>query len=259
MCNPRRVKVTATREVQESWQQEVERRVELSEEVVGEARVRQSLGGTLGESVLVALRRALSRGAEGWEAVGEGYRHEVEGGHVVYRSETQNLEIVAVDQSMVQTEATVRRVVEGETRGSQSTEAETTWYDDNWGGRTEEVAQKEADALARRRLDNQARQKVEADQAAAEREVEGEVEDDARTTAEEQLAQAAKAERERLAQRARANLENVGVRCNLAFNRLLAGAMRDALAAYARRSGGTVVRCSGEDEDVLEMEIRLDA
>ena len=37
MCNPRRVKVTATREIQECWQREVERRVELSEEVVGEA------------------------------------------------------------------------------------------------------------------------------------------------------------------------------------------------------------------------------
>ncbi len=253
MCNPRRVKVTATREVQESWQRVVERQVELSEEVAGEARVSQNLGGTLGDSVLIALRRALTRGAEGWEPVDGGYCHEVEGGYVVYRPETQNLEIVAVDQTTVQADVTSRRVVEGETRAVHSTEAESTWYDDHWGGRTEEVAQNEADALAQRRLDNKVRQSVEADQAAAEREVE----DEARITAQEQLTQSAEAERARLAQQARDNLENVGVRCNLAFNRLLANAMRDALAAYARLHGGTVVRCSDEQQGELVMDIEL--
>ncbi len=257
MCNPRRVKVTATREVQESWQRVVERQVELSEEVAGEARVSQNLGGTLGDSVLIALRRALTRGSEGWEPVDGGYRREVEGGYVVYRPETQNLEIVAIDEATVQADVTARRVVAGETRGVQSTEAESTWYDDHWSGRTEEVAQKEADALAQRRLDNKARQSVEADQVAAEKEVEGDVEDEARTTAQEQLAQSAEAERARLAQQARDNLENVGVRCNLAFNRLLANAMRDALAAFARLHGGTVVHCSDEQQDELVMEIEL--
>ena len=93
MCNPRRVKVTATRDINERWEIEVQRCVEMSEFVRGEARITQSLQGSLGEPILLAIQRALEEGVAGWEEDGDVYRHDVEGGYVSYRPATQELEI----------------------------------------------------------------------------------------------------------------------------------------------------------------------
>src|SRR5262249_57039713 len=55
MCNPRRVRITATRELAEAWQREVTRSVQLRGRVVGEARARQALGDALSTPVRVAF------------------------------------------------------------------------------------------------------------------------------------------------------------------------------------------------------------
>jgi hypothetical protein len=89
MCNPRRVSITATRELAEAWRREVSRTVQLRGRVVGEARVRQALGPTLGVPARRALDAALAGGVEGWREVEGGYRHDVEGGYVVYRPDEQ--------------------------------------------------------------------------------------------------------------------------------------------------------------------------
>ena len=50
MCNPRRVTVTATRDIAEAWRREVSRTVQLTEQVTGEARLRQTLSSRLGRA-----------------------------------------------------------------------------------------------------------------------------------------------------------------------------------------------------------------
>ena len=71
MCNPRRVTITATRELAEAWRQEVSRTVELTGRVAGEARVHQpGHVGLDGEGDVVGLLAGLdgaalvARGAE---------------------------------------------------------------------------------------------------------------------------------------------------------------------------------------------------
>ena len=78
MCNPRRIRVSASRQIDEAWQHEVSRTVELSATVTGEARVRQPLGTELSGQTLRALEVALAAPDSGWVQIENGYRMTVE-------------------------------------------------------------------------------------------------------------------------------------------------------------------------------------
>ena len=62
MCDPRRVTVTATRQVQEAWEREVQRVAEFPGTLIGEARIRQPLDASLGGPAMMALHTALLNG-----------------------------------------------------------------------------------------------------------------------------------------------------------------------------------------------------
>ena len=114
MCNPRRVTITATRELDEEWQREVTRTTQLSAEVVGEARVNQALAGSLGPAALGALERTLAEGDDEWREAEDGtYRHDVEGGYVVYDPGSQELTIVATREDTVEAAGTATELLEG--------------------------------------------------------------------------------------------------------------------------------------------------
>src|SRR4051794_37798174 len=113
MCNPRRITVTATRELAEAWQQEVSRTVRVQGWVAGEARVRRPLAASLADPVLRALEDELATGADGWREVAEGYRLDLEGGYLLYHAEDRSLEIVARLEEDVAAEGTATETVGG--------------------------------------------------------------------------------------------------------------------------------------------------
>lgn len=255
MCNPRRVRVTATRELNEAWQREVTRTIEMRERVRGEARVRQQLDTALGTPTLRALESALVEDAS-WVEVDEGYRYDLEGGYVIYLLEERALEIVAVLEDDIVTTEQETRLLQGRVTAEISAEGEGRYYDDGWGGRTLEVGEKDAQAAAQRQLEEQSRAKLEQAGIEAESEVAAEIEAAARHKATERLQQQAGDRQTALAQQARQHLETVGLRGRQVFHQVLARAYRDAILAYARRHGAENIHCQ-EGEDVVEIEFNI--
>src|SRR6516165_4739670 len=95
MCNPRRIRVRATRELAEAWAQEVRRQATRAGRATGEARVRESLANSIGGPTLAALGSVLSR-LDGWTETPEGtFTRELDGGAITFDPATRELEISA--------------------------------------------------------------------------------------------------------------------------------------------------------------------
>jgi len=257
MCNPRRVSVTLTRDIAEAWRREVSRTAELSTRVVGTARLRQSLADSVGGPALRALENRLAAGEEGWQAVPEGYRCEVEGGYVLYLADEQVLEIVATLDDSVQAQGEAATVLSGEINTTLSASAERSYYDDGYGQLTEAGARQAAEDLARRTLTRESRQRLEQAQQQAEAAESIRLQAQAEAAAAANLATAAAERRELLSRQAEERLDIVGLHCRRAFNRLLAQAYRDAILAYARRHGAENIQCR-DDAETLEIEFLVD-
>ncbi len=256
MCNPRRIRVTATRQLNQAWEREVSRTVELQQQVIGEARVRQPLDATLGPPALRALEFALAADDSGWRKVEEGYRYDVEGGYVIYLVDEQALEIVATLPDEVKFSAQARTRLEGTVNTEISAEGEGRYYDDGWGGRTKKVAEQKAQEAAQQKLDEITRAQIERAENEAEAQAAMDIEAEARTQAQTQLQQRAAQRQEELSAQARQHLDTVGVRCRQAFHQVLARGYRDAILAYARRNGADNIQCN-EDGNIMEIEFNL--
>jgi hypothetical protein len=246
MCNPRRIQVSVTRRLNEAWQREVSRNVSLAENVVGEARVRQSLDATLGTPAIMALEMALDADNSGWTSVENGYRFDVEGGYVIYLMEERALEIVASLSDVVEACGEATEVLEGTLEDDVCVEGEGKYYDDGWGGQTKDKAEKAAQKDAEKKLKQAAQDKIKEAQTHAESQAEQDVQNQARIAAEKNLQEKVLTRREQLAQRAQEHLETVGVRCRQAFHEVLAQGYKNAILAYARRNGAVDLHTQDE-------------
>ncbi|MCP5420450.1 MAG: molecular chaperone DnaJ [Gammaproteobacteria bacterium] len=258
MCNPRRVTVTLTRDIAEAWRREISRSVELAERITGEARARQNLSAQLGGPALKALEARLTAGEEpAWRETAEGYRCDVDGGYVLYRLDEQVLEIVAARDETVAVRGQAATVLTGEVRETLETQATSGYYHDGYGGRTEAVARKDAEEIARQQLEEERQARLTAVQRQAESAAGADLQQRAQADAQSRLEQATAERQAELARQAEQHLEAVGVRCRQAFNELLARAYRDAILAYARRHGAENISCK-DDDGVMEIEFFVD-
>ncbi len=259
MCNPRRVEVTATRQVREAWEREVERAAEVTGIFSGEARVCQALDASVGAPALMALQNLLASGFEGWEELEDGsFRHEVEGGHVVYRPDDRSLEIVAVVTEELRETGIVHERLSGVVEEQIEARAEGQYYDDGWGGKTEERARQEAQEAADANIDASLRESLVEAAELAEKEQDGGLRRRAEQVAGQRLEQRGSERQAELSRCAREQLQEVGVRARQAFHHLLAHAYRDALTAMARRRGVSNDAISTrESEEYLEIEFQL--
>jgi hypothetical protein len=255
MCNPRRITVTATRQLQEAWQTEVSRTVQLQTQVTGEARIRQPLDTSLGSTALRALETILANDGA-WQEVEEGYRHNVSGGYIIYLVNEQALEIVASLSEEIQASAQETIRLEGVINQAIATEGQGMYYDDGWGGRTEAVGQKEAQTNAQRQLDQLSQEQLRQAQREAEAAIAASLETAAHNQAQSQLQAQAEQRRAILAAQARQHLDTVGLRCRQVFNAVLAQAYREAILAYARRQGAMNILCN-EGDNIIEIEFNL--
>lgn len=256
MCNPRRIQVTATRQINEAWEREVTRAVQLQGLVSGQARVIQQLGPTVGVPALEAIQQLLAEGVPDWQRTDAGYRHDVEGGYVVYDPLQQTIAIVAECEDLVTATGAHTEALSGllQTEASQTGEG---MYDvDGWGGRTREVGEKQAQDDVQRKLDEEQKRLVREIAEQAEKQATADVEAAARREAAKRLARAEAERREQLAADARANLRQVGMRTRQAFHQLLARGYQDAILAYAS-AHGAVVTCNDDQGDTIDIEFRM--
>lgn len=258
MCNPRRVVVNVSRQMEQAWEREVERCAEVVGSVAGEARVRQRLDASIGGSALVALRTALAQGFPGWNEVEGGYRHDVQGGYVVYHPEDHELEIVATMSEELRTQAAARGTLSGRVEGTVEAEGIGNYYDDGWGGRTRERGLSDAQRAAEAALENAVQRRIEEDAKKAEEARATALEGEAKQVADVRWKEEAERRRSDLSRRAALELTEVGVRARQAFYALLGNAYRRALVSLARRRGvsndAIVMR---DSNDALELEFTL--
>jgi len=256
MCNPRHVRVRAAMHLAEAWNQEVRRQVTLHGAATGRASVRESLAGSLGVPVLSALDRVLD-GLEGWQAQDGDYRYDLDGGYVLYHADTGELEIVAELTSEITAEGTAGTTVSGRVDENVEVEGTGRYYDDNWGGYTEETARRDAEANASRNLEDAAAERLAQARAEVEGRVAATVEAQARAAAQAALADLTTAQIAELERRAEQQLTTVGVQGRRVFHQALAQAYRDAILAYARSRHAEGVRLSGS-EGVLDIEFEME-
>ncbi|GAA1392541.1 hypothetical protein GCM10009639_24350 [Kitasatospora putterlickiae] len=255
MCNPRRIRVRATRELALAWEEEVRRTVVRRGEVVGEARITESLRGTVGAPTLAALPRAFA-GSPGWRETDEGYRHPVGGGYVLYRPDTAELEIVATASAVVESVGEASRAVSGEVRDTFEAQGEGVWYDDE-PGLTQARARRQAQADAELRLRQAGERRIREEVERAGERLAAELDAAAGSAADAAYARATAEREARLRSDAATRLAAVGVAARNLFHEVLAVAYRDALLAFARSRGAEGIRCS-ERDGVLEIEFELD-
>jgi hypothetical protein len=257
MCNPRRVRVRATRQVEQAWQEEVLRRVTRSQEVIGEARIREPLGAGIGAPTLAALASVLET-APGWEWNGTAFTHQVDGGQVSYDPVSRELEISAQVAATVSAEGEARATLTGTMAETLEAEGTGTYYDDGWGGRTADTAHAEATSRAEDALQAAVRERLARLRAEAEQQAGEGLDSAAAAEAERALAQAGDARRAELQLDAAQRLAAVGVQGRNLFHAALAEAYRDAILAYARNHGADGIRCV-EADGVVEIQFEIPA
>jgi hypothetical protein len=256
MCNPRRIRIRATAQLAEAWDQEVRRQVTLHGAAVGRAAMTESLSASLGIPVLSALDRVLDR-LDGWQAHDDGYRYDVDGGYVYYHADTGDLEIVAEQRADVRAEGEASTMVRGAVEETLEAVGVGTYFDDGWGGHTEDTARRDAQVNADTELNRARAARLARARADAEGGASDAVQAQAQRNAQASLAGVTAATEAELEQLASQQLASVGALARAVFQQALALAYRDAILAYARSRQAEGVRLSSSD-GVLDIEFEME-
>ncbi len=140
----------------------------------------------------------------------------------------------------------------GQVEADLSATGQDQYYTD-WGTRTEADALSDAEAKARRGVEEAGRARVRQAKDEAEARASGNLDAEARARAQDRLQRDSAARRAELDERARDELETVGMLARQEFYRVMAIAYRQAILAYASTHGAEDIQCS-EDGDVMEIE-----
>lgn len=259
MCNPRRIRVQATRRIAEAWQAEIEQAATAHGDVTSEARLVQSIGDLLPPRARTAFEQAM-RSAPDWEQADGEYRRTVPGGHISYRPETGELEIVIRLSVAIEEVATATLVESGEVTDEVTANASSVYYGNSNAKYARQRAQETADAqveeMAARRT---AALKHQAEEAArhALNERTGEAAEQARRTAEERLTTRAEEMRPDLDQQAGDRLQAVREETLKGIFQLVAAGYSAALQAYAAENGENLQ--VSEEDGVISIQFEVEA
>lgn len=262
MCNPRRVTVHLHRAVSESWRTMIERAARAEGQVQELARLNLDipLRNELGDLALEVLERLLRGDFAEWPAWQRGddgqYRHDLGGVTLIYQPGSRQFTAEARLTELISAEARASAEVSGFTVGEVAVEAASEYYDDNWGGRTEEWARTQAEAEGRRQLAHavdrlhheQHRSEIDAARQQADLQ--------ARQLADQELDSQRKQVREVLRDRLRHVLDESRERIQHSVNRLVGETYRRTLIHLIEQNGGRIVR-DERSGSVMNLELEL--
>ncbi|MCW2247736.1 hypothetical protein M2352_003370 [Azospirillum fermentarium] len=262
MCNPRRVLVQVNRAVDEAWQRLVTEQATASTEIRDHGRftVDVALDTMMGNRALTVLERCLAGEfpeVQGWSRGDDGvYRQRVGAVTLCYRAGDSRMTVEAGMTELVSVEAQAEVEASGIVLGEVAAEAVCSYFDDGWGGYTEDRAREQARADADRRLASaldslrreQQGQHIEA--AVAQARSDAQAQADARLREQHDHLRAA------LRRRLQASLADAQDAVRHAINRLVGEVYRQTLIEIARQGGGRVVS-DQRDGAVMELEIEL--
>lgn len=262
MCNPRRVRVQATRKIAEAWRAEIEQAATARGDVSSEARLVQPITELLPPPARLAFEQAMRVSAD-WDWADGEYRRTVPGGHIAYRPDTGELEIVIRLEVAIEAVGTATLVATGEVTDEVRAEASSRYYTDGYGGRTRSSATKKAQAAVDAKVDELAEKRREALKFQAEEAARHELNQrtdeaaaEARSTAERQLTLQAAELRSDLDQRASQQLEAVQSETLKGIFQLVAAGYSSALQAYAAENGENLE--VSEEDGVIQIQFEVE-
>jgi hypothetical protein len=254
--------VHLTETIEEAWRETVTQVAQAEGEVQELARLMVDipLQEEMGDAALAMMDRLMAGEFEEYEAWREdeegNFRRELDQVTLVYTPGSGQLAVEARLTELITAEVEAAADAAGFTVGDVAAEAVGRYYDDGWGGRTRERADREARVEAERRLEAARtalhRQQHAAELAAAETEARTEAEAEAEAELERLRAET----RDALRRRLQVILADAQDEVYLTMNRLVGEAYRRSLIELALQNGGRVV----SDErtgSVINLELEL--
>lgn len=262
MCNPRRVRVEATKKIAEAWQAEITQAATARGDVNAEARLVQPISDLLPPPSRAAFEQAMAGSADWAEADGE-YRRDVPGGYLAYRPATGELEIAIKLSEAIEAVGEATLVASGKVVDEVVAEGEASWYGNLTGldkqaaeRRAKEAAEQRAAELAADRAQVLKEQAAEAARHALS-ESTGKAAEEAQRTADSRLALQAEQTQSMLDARAAAALETVHAETLKSVFQLVAAGYSGAIQAYAAEHGDALQVT--ERDGVIEIEFELES
>ncbi len=262
MCNPRRVMIHLRRHVEQAWRRTIEETASASDAVTetGRMTAQVDLSAEMGDAALMMLERVLSGEVEGFDAWVRDDRgrfiRELDEVVLIFDADASRLTVEARLTEGISAEARASAEACGFTVGEVMAEGLGRYYEDGWGGRTEEGARADALADAERRLDA-AIQEL-GDRQNAEALARGQ--EAARRDAESAAAAGLEARRQEvrglLRERVQITLARAEERAFHVMNRAVGEAYRQTLTRMALRSGGRIIR-NERTGSVIDVEIEM--
>ncbi len=254
MCNPRRLEVRLTQEIEEEWrataQEEATARVEVSERL---ERV-ISLADRLGPSARLGLSAALAEGFRGWRAVdGEDGRFEIDVGrlHLSLDTESARLTVTLEREGSVMATASAEAEYSATVHGTVEARENGTAYEDGYGGRDVETVDRELREKAQAGIERERERVIDEQTREAREEAERRAADEARQRAETEAAARGEKERTRLAEELEELLRESLPVLHEEVAALVGETLRRSVLHLVRVNGGELRRCEETDDAIV--------
>jgi hypothetical protein len=261
MCNPRRVSINVNRSINGAWRDTVQQCAQPTDQVTEVARLETTiqLDDDLAGPALAMLERVLSgefAGFAAWERTGDELRLAMDDVTLVYDTGSHTLNIETALTESISAEVVAAADVSGVAVGEVAVEAVGRYYDDGWGGHTEQHALDTAQAEAERKLaeavDRLRREQNPETFAQAESQARQEAEAKLQARMEELRTEARAAIRQRL----QLTLAQVQDRVHRLISAAIGEAYRQTLLQLVRENGGRVLM-DEQTGSIINMELEL--
>lgn len=261
MCNPRRVTINVNRSINGAWFDTVQQCARATDQVTEVARIETciQLDDELAGPALAMLERVLLGefgGFDPWQRDGTELRTTLEDVTLVYDTVGHTLTVETALTESISSEAVAVAKVSGLAVGEVAVEAVGRYYDDGWGGRTEqqalEDAQKDAEQKLTDAIDRLRREQNSETFQQAESQARQEAEEQVQAQMDVLRAEARAAIRQRL----QLTLAQAQERVQRLIARAIGEAYRQTLLQLVRENGGRVLM-DEQTGSVINMELEL--
>jgi hypothetical protein len=251
--------VRLAQEVREEWSRTVEEHVTEQTEIAAQETLETyiDLTAELGDIALEEMRALLQDGYDEWQPDGNTYTRALENGiSLRYTPDSGHLQVVARLSETVEAAASGSSAASGLVEGQVAVEGQGRYYDDEWGGYTEQRARRAAEQDAQRQI-SRAREQLLAEQQqdsldTARQQARARAQAEARARLEEETERRQAMLQEHLETLLRESEEMV----QAAIGPLLGQTYRRALLRLAHENGGQVVQDS-ESEGSIDLVLRI--
>ena len=254
MCNPRRLEVNLTRQIEEEWRSTVEEDATVHLDVHERLERVIPLAERLGPSARLGLAAALGEGFRGWDPVaGEAGRFTNQLGPLRLSLDTGSAELVVAVERQTAVSGTARAEAgySASIRDTIEVHEEGTAYEDGWGGRTVGAVQEELDEKARARMESERRRVVDEQTREAREDAERRAGSEARQRAEKEAEALREEERKLLREELEALFQQSRPVLHEEVAALVGETLRRSVLHLVRVNGGELRHCEETDDEIV--------